>query len=118
MSNVKNEIELFKKNEISPQTEQIKFLNNTLTRGKYDVDYVINLCKMIETKCHEMRHNPQHLQFTLQESLKKLIAFLQVEKIPTSNNPVILFTCSKCKESELIFKKNLPIHKCNFCNFF
>lgn len=88
-----------------------------LPKGKYDIDYVIQLCKIIENKCYELRFDPRGLEFTLRSSLKALRCMLETEKSVTpAKRPVILWHCSKCNETELIFSDLSDAWQCNFCN--
>lgn len=57
--------------------------NNTVRKGKYDIHYVINLLRSIEDQCHKYRLNPSTLQFSLQNSLQRMIAMLEVERDQT-----------------------------------
>ncbi len=88
-----------------------------LPKGKYDIDYVIALCKIIENKCFKLRFDPRSLEFTLRSSLKKIVGMLETEKcVGTSKRPVILFHCPNCNKDELIFADLGKDWVCNFCN--
>lgn len=65
-----------KENEIVP----VEFMKRTIHMGKYDINYVIGVLRIILDKCNEMRHKPQDFQFTLQQSLLSLIGMLEVER--------------------------------------
>lgn len=56
------------------------YFGYSLKKGEYDINYVINLLKIIMTKCEGMKHNPKDLQFTLWTSTQKLLAMLEVER--------------------------------------
>lgn len=60
---------------------QNKFYGHSLEKGKYDINYVINILKIIVEKCEQLKMRPQDLAFTLTESCKRLIAMLEVEKM-------------------------------------
>lgn len=60
--------------------EENEFLDKKLQKGKYDIDYVLTLLKMIHLKCHEMRMNPRNLQTTLQDGCLRLIANIETER--------------------------------------
>ena len=53
-------------------------LSRYLSKGKYDIDYVINLCKIIDSQCQSTPMS--NLGFTLSNSLRRLIAMLEVER--------------------------------------
>jgi hypothetical protein len=57
-----------------------RYCDHYLEKGKYDIDYVINLLKIIMQKCEQMRMNPKDLQFTLWTSTQKLLSMLEVER--------------------------------------
>lgn len=54
------------------------FMNFTLPKGNYSIDYVINLIKIILEKAG--RFPSQEFHFTLTNSLQRLLANLEVEK--------------------------------------
>lgn len=86
---------------------------------KYDIDYCIALCRIIEAKCQENQLGDQKaFRFSLQSSLQKLIAFLLVEKNNVNNNKrsVIHMTCAKCQNTELCFADSAKEWKCSICN--
>lgn len=88
----------------------------SLEKGKYDINYVITLLRIIEGKCEAGKLSPSDLRFSLQQSCKEMIAHLETERdIKTAKDPVLLMTCEKCKNSELIFKSKCIEWKCNFC---
>jgi hypothetical protein len=57
-----------------------RYFGYYLEKGKYDIDYVINLLKIIMQKCEQMKMNPKDLQFTLWTSTQKLLSMLEVER--------------------------------------
>lgn len=63
-----------------PEPEPIIFMKRTIPQGKYDINYVITLLRIILDKCNEMRMQPRDFQFTLQQSLLSLIGMLEVER--------------------------------------
>ena len=54
-------------------------LQHALPRN-YDINYVIQLCHILISKIDRYKTCPKDLPFTLTHSLKKLMAFLEVEK--------------------------------------
>lgn len=56
------------------------FLQYSLPKGKYDINYVINLLRIILDQCHKMKGSPRDLQFTLWISVQKLLSMLEVER--------------------------------------
>jgi hypothetical protein len=50
----------------------------TLTKGKYDINYAINLLKIILNKCQGFPE--RDFKFSMQHSLKRLLAYLEVER--------------------------------------
>lgn len=92
--------------------------NEYLTKGKYDIDYAIGICKMVVEHCNQYKFKTSaDLSISLKYSLDKLIKFLQSEKQPRSKDPIILWTCPKCKESETIFASTGKDKICNYCKF-
>jgi hypothetical protein len=53
-------------------------ISRYLSKGKYDIDYVISLCKVIDSQCKSVPMS--NLGFTLSDSLRRLIAMLEVER--------------------------------------
>jgi hypothetical protein len=113
---------VFEKKEIKKVKEKKKSYDHqsfeqSLPQGKYDIDYIINLCEIIMQKCDQLKFNPRDLEFTLKMSLKSLIAFLEFEKVKDTNRePIIHLTCSKCKFTDIVFKNNASEWKCPSCN--
>ena len=52
----------------------------TLEKGKYDINYTIKLLTTILNQCDRMRMNPRDFQFTLQQSLQRLLAMIVTER--------------------------------------
>ena len=48
--------------------------------GQYDINFVITFCRILIDKIDRLKFNPRDLPFTLTQSLKKLLAMLEVEK--------------------------------------
>lgn len=48
--------------------------------GQYDINFVITFCHILIDKINRFKCNPRDLPFTLTQSLKKLLAMLEVEK--------------------------------------
>ncbi len=59
---------------------QIQVNLSPLSKGKYDIDYAINLLKTVENKCEVGKMQPKDTLFTLRESVRRLLAMLEVEK--------------------------------------
>ncbi len=57
-----------------------RIFNQYLNKNKYDIDYVINLLRIIHDKVESMKMNPKDIPFTLCDSLKRLISNLEVER--------------------------------------
>lgn len=68
--------------QISPEGEQIKRYNppEYLTKSKYDIHYAITLLKTILSKCDAHKLSPHDLHFTLTQSVRKMLAMLEVER--------------------------------------
>lgn len=68
--------------QVMPDSEHNQeFLHHTLKKGQYDINYTITVLRIILDKCQSMRMNPQELQFTLTQSIQRLLAMLEVERI-------------------------------------
>jgi hypothetical protein len=48
--------------------------------GQYDINFVITFCRILIDKIDRLKFNPRDLPFTLTQSLKKLLAMLEVER--------------------------------------
>lgn len=84
-----------------------------LCKGRYDIDFAINLCDQIIDKCETNILNPGEVRFSLMQSLKQLVRFLRTEKLPKSD--IVGMHCKKCDTSELIHQyeeKNWQCAKC------
>lgn len=86
-----------------------------LSKGKYDIDFAIGLCNNVIKHCEQHVLQAGNFGISLKHSLRKMISFLQQEKQGKQHDPVILWTCDKCKESEPIFVSRAKDHQCNFC---
>jgi hypothetical protein len=78
------EIKKEKKSKANKETKTTEFLNHRLKKGKYDIDFLINVLMIIRDKNKQSWTNPQQFRFTLDKSLDSLIRFLEVEKMPAS----------------------------------
>jgi len=78
-----------------------------LPKGKYDIDYVINLLGIIIDNC-----GPLSSILGIKESCKKLQGYLKVEKCPRHEDARILITCDKCRESVVLPKSISDQWKC------
>lgn len=110
-ANYEDQVEFYQQKE---HTSKRDFLDD-LSKGKYDIDFSIGICQHVIKHCDDHVLSAGNFGISLKHSLKKLMTFLQQEKQGKQTNPVILFTCEKCQESEPIFAKNAKDHQCNFC---
>ena len=82
MTEKQNQISIIKeydnRNELEFKTPAM--FKNQLEHGKYDINYVITLLKIILNKCNAHLMSAKDLQFTLVQSLTKLIAMLETER--------------------------------------
>lgn len=77
----------------------------SLPKGKYDINYVINLLKIIESKCENGKLTPSDLRFSLQQSCKLLRGNLEIERdVLTDQDPIIRAVCKNCKETSFLRK--------------
>jgi ribosomal protein S27E len=87
-----------------------------VAKGKYDINYVITLLRIIEGKCHSKRLSPSDLRFSLQESCKQMITYLETERdVKTSKDPVIHLKCERCSFVDLVFSSEAKNWKCPIC---
>jgi hypothetical protein len=64
--------------KLVPQcNEKMDFMQERLQVGKYDINFIIGVLKIIHERCH--RKDPD-LSFTLSRNLEKLLAFLEIER--------------------------------------
>lgn len=70
----------------------------SIANGKYDINFVINLLKQIESKCNKGKFNPSDLRFTLQESCKTLRVKLEMERDFDQDSRVKTYRCEQCQE--------------------
>lgn len=61
-----------------------EFMDHELKKGKYDIDFLINVLQIIHDKNKNMLLSPQAFQFTLDRSVTALLAYLRTEKLPSS----------------------------------
>lgn len=107
----------FNVSELQPKTIPLEdtneFLRHSLQKGKYNIDYVISLLKIIEEECKRHQLNRHDLPLSLRESCKRLRGSLEVEKnCKTSKDPRVLVTCIECKQS-VVIPKRIALHwKC------
>lgn len=73
---------------------------DALKKGKYDIDYVISLLKMIIEHCNRYKFSTS-LYISLRDSLGKLLFDLECEKQPKNSDPIVHFQCTECKEITL-----------------
>lgn len=57
-----------------------EIFNKDLPKGKYDIHYVIKLLRIIHDKIESMKMSPRDIPFTMCDSMKRLIANLEVER--------------------------------------
>lgn len=87
----------------------------SIARGKYDADYVVNLCKQIMQRAENAKHSNIHsFIFSLGHSLRTLIANIECEKMTDPNRPKA-FRCDYCGEMylhcQMTSKSNVLIAK-------
>lgn len=87
-----------------------------LEHGKYDITYMINLLTIIHEQCEKQKFN-RDFAFSMRMSIQRLLGMLIIERDNKNQDHVIMFTCDKCGQSELIFQKDEYAHRCNFCKF-
>lgn len=61
-------------------SDNVELFRKHLPKGKYDIHFVIQLLMVIHDKIESMKMNPKDIAFTMCDSLKRLIANLEVEK--------------------------------------
>lgn len=98
-----------------PWEDTNQFCHTSLPKGKYDIDYVIRLLKIIIEQCDYHQLNRYDLPMSLRESCKKLIAYLNTEKLGGSEDPRIMITCSECGESSVVPRRFADVWNCP-CN--
>ena len=74
------------------------FKHYNLTKGKYDIDYVINLLRIIESQCRSVWFEHEHFSRSMCYSLNKLINSLLAEREQLRNPKPRTFRCDKCRE--------------------
>lgn len=100
--------------DVKPENKEYKKQNEfSIAKDKYDVNYVINLCKQIIQKCENQKFNSSDLRFSLQQSLKTLVAEIEVQKYQ-SNGPKT-FRCDNCNEMYFTMPNKTNVN-CPHCN--
>jgi hypothetical protein len=66
--------------EPNPLLESPKFEEN-IKYGKYDIHFVISMLRKIVSECDKLKMQPHNIHFSLTNSLKRLIAMLEVERM-------------------------------------
>lgn len=64
----------------SEQQKDSEFLGHNLEIGKYDIHFAINILKTILIECQAFKMNSEPLYRTLDHSIKRLLAMLEVER--------------------------------------
>lgn len=64
----------------SREGKVIPFLEHNLNIDKYDINFVINVLKTILRECDRHKINPKDLHISLSQSVKRLLAMLEVER--------------------------------------
>ncbi len=85
-----------------------------VAKGKYDADYVINLCKQIICKCENEKFRATELRFSLQHSLRVLVANIEAERLIDPKKPKA-FRCDDCGEMYFTLPQNITV-SCPHCN--
>lgn len=83
--------------DVSPHTKGNEFLRYTLPKGRYDINYSIQLLSIILEKCEQEKMSPRDLQFSLCHSIKKLLAMLEVER----NDMILKFMQDRAEASSI-----------------
>lgn len=98
------------------QPQENIFHGNNLQKGNYDINYAINLLKMIEDHCRMEIFYSEKLSRSLSYSVNKLRVSLEMEKDKEANkfNPKT-FRCERCQEMYYTWP-NEPNVKCPHCN--
>lgn len=88
-----------------------------LKKGVYNIDYVLSLCKQILSMVNALLLQPQHLQFTLKNTLQKMIHDLEFEKAEMHDPrpKLVLMTCNVCKATAFCYAKQMDKWKCSHC---
>lgn len=110
--------EIRKDSEIDFRSRVIKDeeLRECVIKGRYDINYVISLLRIIEGKCEKGKFRAEDLRFSLQQSCKQMIGYLEVERdCRTSLDPVMMRECPKCRYSELVVKSRYGEWDCAKC---
>lgn len=67
--------------DISPShKERHEFLRYSLPKGKYDINFVIQLLHIILDQADKNLLSPRDFHFSMKESCKRMLAMLEVEK--------------------------------------
>ncbi len=78
----KNGQEYCSMEELSPSKEERhELFKYSLPKGKYDINFVINMLRIIVEQCDKMKMTPRDIHFSLTQSIKRLIAMLEVERM-------------------------------------
>ncbi len=110
------EIKSFKDSAILHEDDISEEHKAYLSKGKYDIDYAIGICKMVLGHCEQHKFDTSaNLSISLKYSLDKLIKFLESEKRPRCKDPIVLWTCPKCKDSIHVHKSNEDRVICGNC---
>ena len=80
-----------------------------LPKGKYDINYVIALCKIIHGNCQTTPMSD--LGFTLSESLRRLIGMLEIERNQPKNGWIVLY-CQECDLNDIVHVSDAKDWKC------
>lgn len=110
---IENAVAFFPQSTTLTKEEEEESLKKSLPKGQYDINYVIKLCEMIESKCEVMKLSPSDLCFSLQHSLKSLRISLIMERDFTTHGPKT-YRCETCNEMYFILP-NDPNAFCPHC---
>jgi len=75
---ISSNTELYPKVDITRNDNEI--FRKSLPKGKYDINYVINLLRIIHDKIESMKFNARDIPFTMCDSMRRLIANLETER--------------------------------------
>ena len=97
-----------------------EFGNTSLPKGKYDINYVINFCLILEDQLKKsagLYHN--NFTFSFSENIKKLRCNLEVERDQALNagrEIFCMYRCEICDNVEVVEKNLLHSFKCPVCH--
>lgn len=98
------------------KVENTEFLQHDLSRGRYDIDYVINLCKILVERCEALKFSGHNGMLTIRDSLKKHLAMVEIDKQKMQNkDKIVNLECQLCGKSTLVPAKYISQWECQNC---